>query len=212
MRLLPERHDQGRRGAARGQALAQRRRHRRRHQAAANEWKVPASECAVAKGVITHKASKRSTTFGEVADAAAKLPAPADLKLKDPRDWTIAGKGLKRLDTADKTTGKMVYGIDVKLPVMLNAAIKDCPVFGARLKSYDESKIATFKGVKKVVRVNDSAVAVIADTWWHAKPAHDALPVVWDEGPNAKSSSATVAKWLEEGRDYPFEAARGLDR
>ena len=178
-------------------------------QAAANEWKVPASECAVAKGVITHKASKRSTTYGKVADAAAKLPAPADVKLKDPRDWTIAGKGLKRLDTADKTTGKMVYGIDVKLPGMLNAAIKDCPVFGGKLKSYDESKIANFKGVKKVVRVNDSAVAVIADTWWHAKTALDALPIVWDEGPNAKSSSATVAKWLEEGLDHAQPAVVG---
>jgi isoquinoline 1-oxidoreductase beta subunit len=178
-------------------------------QAAANEWKVPASECAVSKGVITHKASNRSTTYGEVADAAAKLPAPADVRLKDPRDWKIAGKGLKRLDTADKTTGKMVYGIDVKLPGMLNAAIRDCPVFGGKLKSYDESKIANFKGVKKVVRVNDSAVAVVADTWWHAKSALDALPIVWDEGPNAKSSSVAVAKWLEEGLDPAQTAVVG---
>jgi isoquinoline 1-oxidoreductase beta subunit len=178
-------------------------------QAAANEWKVPASECAASNGVITHKASKRSTTFGKVADAAAKLPAPADVKLKDPRDWKIAGKGLKRLDTADKTTGKMIYGIDVKLPGMLSAAIKDCPVFGGRLKSFDESKIANFKGVKKVVRVNDSAVAVVADTWWHAKAALDALPIVWDEGPNAKSSSSAVAKWLEEGLDHAQPAVVG---
>ena len=107
---------------------------------------------------------------------------PADVKLKDPKDWKIAGKGVKRLDTADKTTGKMIYGIDVKLPGMLNAAIKDCPVFGGKLKSFDEAKVAGMKGVKKVVRVGDNAVAVVADTWWHAKTALDALPIVWDEG------------------------------
>ncbi|MGY2883729.1 isoquinoline 1-oxidoreductase beta subunit [Bradyrhizobium sp. USDA 4524] len=170
-------------------------------QAAANEWKVPASECKVSNGVITHTPSGKTTTYGKVAEAAAKLEPPADVKLKDPKDWTIAGKGLKRLDTVDKTTGKMVYGIDVKLPGMLNAAIKDCPVFGGKVKSFDEAKVAGMKGVKKVVQVGDSAVAVVADTWWHAKTALDALPIVWDEGPNAKVSSETIATWLAEGLD-----------
>ncbi|WP_441268731.1 molybdopterin cofactor-binding domain-containing protein [Bradyrhizobium sp. 215_C5_N1_1] len=170
-------------------------------EAAANEWKVPASECTVAKGVITHKASGKTTTYGKVAEAAAKLTPPADVKLKDPKDWTIAGKGLLRLDTADKTTGTMIYGIDVKLPGMLNAAIKDCPVFGGKLKSYDEAKITGMKGVKKVVKVGDTAVAVVADTWWHAKTALEALPIVWDEGENAKVSSESIAKWLAEGLD-----------
>ncbi|BAL78457.1 xanthine dehydrogenase family protein molybdopterin-binding subunit [Bradyrhizobium cosmicum] len=170
-------------------------------EAAANEWKVPASECTVARGVITHKASGKTTTYGKVAEAAAKLTPPAEVKLKDPKDWTIIGKGLLRLDTADKTTGTMVYGIDVKLPGMLNAAIKDCPVFGGKLKSYDEAKVAGMKGVKKVVKVGDTAVAVVADTWWHAKTALDALPIVWDEGDNAKVSSESIAKWLAEGLD-----------
>ncbi|MDI3564081.1 molybdopterin cofactor-binding domain-containing protein [Bradyrhizobium sp. Arg816] len=170
-------------------------------EAAANEWKVPASECTVAKGVITHKASGKTTTYGKVAEAAAKLTPPADVKLKDPKDWTIAGKGLLRLDTADKTTGTMIYGIDVKLPGMLNAAIKDCPVFGGKLKSYDEAKITGMKGVKKVVKVGDTAVAVVADTWWHAKSALEALPIVWDEGENAKVTSESIAKWLAEGLD-----------
>ena len=170
-------------------------------QAAADEWKVPASECTVAKGVITHKASGKTTTYGKVAEVAAKLTPPADVKLKDPKDWTIAGKGLLRLDTADKTTGAMVYGIDIKLPGMLNAAIKDCPVFGGKLKSFDEAKVAGMKGVKKVVKVGDSAVAVVADTWWRAKTALDALPIVWDEGDNAKVSSESIAKWLAEGLD-----------
>ena len=170
-------------------------------QAAANEWKVPASECTAANSVITHTPSGKTTTYGKVAEAAAKIEPPADVKLKDPKDWKIAGKGVKRLDTTDKTTGKMIYGIDVKLPGMLNAAIKDCPVTGGKLKSYDEAKIAKMKGVKKVVQVGDTAVAVVADTWWHAKTALDALPIVWDEGENAKVSSESIAKWLAEGLD-----------
>jgi len=168
-------------------------------QAAANEWKVPSSECTAANSVITHTPSGKTMTYGKIAEAAAKLPLPTDVKLKDPKDWKIAGKGLKRLDTPDKVTGAMTYGIDLKLPGMLNAAIKDCPVTGGKLKSYDEAKITGMKGVKKVVKVGDSAVAVIADTWWHAKTALDALPIVWDEGENAKVTSASIAQWLAEG-------------
>src|SRR5690242_5205583 len=168
-------------------------------QAAANEWKVPASECTAANSVITHTPSGKTTTYGKVVEAAAKLEPPTDIKLKDPKDWKLIGKGVKRPDTVDKTTGAMIYGADVKLPGMLNAAIKDCPVFGGKLKSYDEAKISGMKGVKKVVKVGDSAVAVVADTWWHAKTALDALPIVWDEGPNAKVSSASIAQWLSEG-------------
>lgn len=170
-------------------------------QAAADEWKVPASECTAASSVITHTPSGRTTTYGKVAEAAAKLTPPADVKLKDPKDWKLIGKGLLRLDTADKTTGTMVYGIDIKLPGMLNAAIKDCPVFGGKVKSFDEAKVTGMKGVKKVVKVGDSAVAVVADTWWHAKTALEVLPIVWDEGDNAKVSSESIAKWLAEGLD-----------
>src|SRR5450759_282503 len=170
-------------------------------QAAANEWKVPTSECTASNGVITHTPSGRKTTFGKVAEAAAKLEVPKDIKLKDPKDWKIAGKPLKRLDTVDKTTGKMMYGIDVKLPGMLNAAIKDCPVFGGKVKSFDAAKVQGMKGVKKVVPVGDTAVAVVAETWWQAKTALDSLPIVWDEGPNAKVSSATIAEVLKAGLD-----------
>ena len=181
-------------------------------QAAANEWKVPVAELTVDKGVITHKASNRTTTYGKVANAASKvaMPDPKSMKLKDPKDWTIAGKPLQRLDTIDRVTGKQVYGTDVQLPGMLSAAIKDCPVFGGKLKSYDESKVSGMPGVKKVVRVGDSAVAVVAETWWQAKTALDALPIVWDEGPNAKVSSASIAAWLKEGLDAP-EAFVGND-
>ncbi|KYG21324.1 aldehyde dehydrogenase [Bradyrhizobium sp. AT1] len=168
-------------------------------QAAANGWKVPVSECKADNSVITHTPTGKTTTYGKVAEAAAKLTPPSDVKLKDPKDWKLIGKGVKRLDTVDKTTGAMIYGADVKLPGMLNAAIKDCPVFGGKLKSFDEAKIAGMKGVKKVVKVGDTAVAVVADTWWHAKTALEALPIVWDEGDNAKVSSESIAKWLAEG-------------
>jgi isoquinoline 1-oxidoreductase beta subunit len=162
---------------------------------------VPVGELTVSEGVITHAASKRSIRYGKIAAAAAKLtpPDPKTIKLKDPKDWKIAGKPLKRLDTADKLNGSKVYAIDLKLPGMLNAAIKDCPVFGGKLKSYDESKIAGMPGVKKVVKVKDTAVAVVADTWWRARKALEALPIVWDEGPNASRSSATIADLLKEG-------------
>jgi isoquinoline 1-oxidoreductase beta subunit len=170
-------------------------------QAAADQWNVPVAELTVSNGVITHAASKRSIRYGEVAAAAAKLTPPdaKSIKLKDPKDWKIAGKPLKRLDTADKLDGSKIFAIDLKLPGMLCAAIKDCPVFGGKLRSYDESKIAGMPGVKKVVRVKDSGVAIVADTWWRAKKALEALPIVWDEGPNASQSSATIAEMLKEG-------------
>ena len=170
-------------------------------QAAANEWKVPAEQCSAANGIITHTPSNRRITFGKVSEAAAKLPVPTDIKLKDPKDWKIAGKPLKRLDTVDKTTGKQLYGMDVKLPNMLNAAIKSSPVHGAKVKSFDAAKVESMKGVKKVVQVGSRAIAVIADTYWHAKVALDALPVEWDNGESDKVSSASIAKWLEEGLD-----------
>ncbi|AZO80281.1 MULTISPECIES: molybdopterin cofactor-binding domain-containing protein [unclassified Bosea (in: a-proteobacteria)] len=175
-------------------------------QAAADGWKVPAAECSAAKGVITHKGSNRSIRYGEVAAAAAKLQPPANVPLKDPKDWIIAGKPLKRLDTADKTTGKKVYGMDFTLPGMLNAAIKDCPVFGGKVKSFDAAKVKDMPGVKHVLPVGDSAVAVVADTWWRAKTALDALPITWDEGEHAKVSSESIAAWLKEGLDAPQAA------
>src|SRR5450432_2470013 len=170
-------------------------------QAAAEQWNVPPGELTVSDGVITHGPSKRSIRYGEVAAAAAKLtpPDPKSITLRDPKEWKIAGKPLKRLDTADKLDGSKIYGIDIKLPGMLCAAIRDCPVFGGKLVSYDESGISARPGFRRVVKVNDSTVAVIADTWWHAKSALDALPIVWDEGPNASRSSAMIAEHLKEG-------------
>src|SRR5512145_2341984 len=170
-------------------------------QAAADGWKVPASECSAANSVITHRPSGRTTTYGKVAEAAAKLTPPTDVPLKDPKDWKLIGKSVKRLDTMDKLTGAQVYGFDLKLPGMLNAAIKDCPVFGGKVKSFEAAKAKGMPGVRHVVQVGDTAVAVVADSWWQAKTALDAMPIVWDEGPNAKVSSASIAEMLKAGLD-----------
>jgi len=170
-------------------------------QAAADQWKVPVDELTVADSFITHSKSKRTTTYGKVAAAAAKLtpPDPKDIKLKDPKDWKIAGKGLKRLDTVDKLTGKQVYAIDVKLPGMLTASIMEAPVFGAKVKSYDEAKGKAMPGVRHVLKVGDTAVAVVADTWWQANNGLKALNTTWEEGPNDKVSSETIMAFLKEG-------------
>jgi isoquinoline 1-oxidoreductase beta subunit len=172
-------------------------------QAAADEWKVPVAECTAANSVITHSGSNRTTTYGKVAAAAAKLTPPnaADVKLKDPKDWKLVGKRMARLDTVDKTTGKLVYGMDLKMPGMLNAAIRRCEVFGGKLKSYDEKVALKRTGVKRVVKVGDDAVAVVADTWWRAKTALDAMPIEWDLGPNVKESTASFAETLKAGLD-----------
>ena len=168
-------------------------------EAAARQWKVPVEKCRVANSIITHVPSGRTTTYGKVAAAAAKLTPPFDVILKDPDEWKLIGKPVKRLDTVDKTNGKQLYGTDLNLPGMLNAAIRACPVFTGKLKSFDDSKVRKMPGVRKVVAVEDYAVAVVADTWWQAKTAIDALPITWDKGPNANLNSAAIEQMLDEG-------------
>jgi len=169
--------------------------------AAAAQWQCAAADCAVSKGEVLHQATGRRLSYGKLADAAARLPAPTDITLKDPREWTLAGKPMKRLDTRGKLDGSQIYGMDLTMPGMLNAAIRACPVFGGKVKSFDATKVAAMPGVKKVLQVDESSVAVVADTWWRAKTALDALDIVWDEGPNAKLSSADVAATLKAGLD-----------
>ncbi len=172
-------------------------------QAAANEWKVPVAECSAAMSVVTHNPSGKKLSFGKLAEAAAKLPVPEKPALKNPKDWKIAGKGLRRLDTPDRVTGKQIYGVDIKLPGMLNASIRDCPVQGGKVKSFDAAQASKMPGVKKVVQVGDSGVAVVADTWWHANNAVKAVNIEWDPGEGAKVSSASIAEWLKAGLDAP---------
>lgn len=170
-------------------------------QAAADQWGVDPAECVVSKGMISHEGSGQSTTYGKVAEAAAKLELPSGIALKDPKDWTIAGKPVKRLDTADKLTGKQIYGADIILPGMLNAAIRQCPVFEGKLASFDAAEVEAMPGVKHIVQVGEDAVAVIAERWWQAKTALDALPIIWDEGEHAALNSADIAVFIKEGLD-----------
>ena len=167
--------------------------------AAAAEWNVPAAEIVAVNSTLTHKASGKSATYGQMAAAAGKVEPPKDVALKNPKDWKLIGKPVARLDTVDKTTGRQVYGIDLKLPGMLNAAIRACPTFGGKLASFDAEKIKSMPGVKTVVKVGDTAVAVVADTWWQATTALDALPITWDHGPNTGVSNASIAAMLRDG-------------
>jgi len=182
-------------------------------EAAAEAWGVPQAECTVAASVITHQPTGRTTTYGKVAAAAAGLFPPEQVELKDPKDWKLIGQPVKRLDTLDKLTGKQVFGADLQLPGMLNAAIRACPTFGGTLAAFDAAKVSKLPGVRQVVRVGEDAVAVVADTWWQAKTALDALPVTWDRGPNAAVSSASIAQMLDEGlsADEAFVGNRNGD-
>jgi isoquinoline 1-oxidoreductase beta subunit len=170
--------------------------------AAAARWKVPAAECTVERGVITHRPSGRTLRYGEVAAEAAKLEPPKDIVLRDPKDWKIAGKSKHRFDIPDKVMGKPVFGVDVALPGMLHASIAQCPVFGGKLKSVDSGAAEKMRGVKKVVRETDF-VAVVADSWWRADQALQALKIEWDEGGNGKASTASIMAMLREGLAEP---------
>ena len=169
--------------------------------AAAKKWAVPEAECTTANSVVTHAKTKRTLRYGDLAAEAAKLPVPADPALKKPADWKLVGKGLKRLDTKDKLNGRLVYAIDVALPGMLNAAIAQCPVFGGKLVSFDDALVKSMPGVRRVLKVDDVSVAVVADKWYQAKTALAELKITWDEGPNAKVTSASIAAILKEGLD-----------
>lgn len=170
-------------------------------QAAATRWGVPVSECSVAKGVITHGPSGDTLTYGAVADDASKITPPTDITLKDPSEWKIIGQPKQRLDTVDKTTGAQKYGSDIMLDGMLNAAIKQPPKRGATLASFDESAIADMPGVRKVVEIDGQfpGVAVVADYWWQAKTALDALPIEWTPGEGSDFSSSAFEAELDEG-------------
>ncbi|HEV7267149.1 MAG TPA: molybdopterin cofactor-binding domain-containing protein [Falsiroseomonas sp.] len=172
-------------------------------QAAANAWSVPAGECRAVASVITHGPSGRTVTYGQVAEAAGRLPVPTDVTLKNPADWKLAGKPVPRLDTAAKLNGSQVYGMDLKLPGMLNAAIHACPVFGGKVRAVDSAEAERMPGVKRVLRVGDYAVAVVADTWWRAKTALDAVKITWDEGEHANASSASFEAVMREGLEAP---------
>ena len=174
--------------------------------AAAQQWGVPASECSAAASVITHAPSKRKTSFGKVASAAAKLEPPKDVKLKDPKDWKLIGKSVKRVDIPDTVMGRQVYGIDVQLPGMMYAAIAQCPVFGGKVKSIDAGKVEGRRGIVKVLPL-ESFVAVVADNWWRAKEALRDVHIEWDVGANGGVSSASLMEFYRSGLDAQTDIA-----
>ncbi|HZP86197.1 MAG TPA: molybdopterin cofactor-binding domain-containing protein [Burkholderiales bacterium] len=166
--------------------------------AAAKEWGVPASEVGIVKGAIVHGPTLRATTMGKIAPAAAKLEMPKEPKLKDPKDWVLIGTSPARFDIPDKTTGKQIYAADVRLPGMLHASIAQAPVFGAKLKRYDEARVKSMRGVKRVVAGEDW-VAVVADNWWRANQALKAMPIEWDASEHDKVSSESILQFLRSG-------------
>src|ERR1700685_1992398 len=178
-------------------------------QAAAKQWQVDPASCTTANSEVMHKESGRTLSYGALALAAGSEVPPKDVPLKDPKDFVLIGKPLKRLDTPDKTNGKAVYGIDAMLPNMKFATLKTCPVFGGKVAKVDDTAAKKIPGVQKVV-VLDDFVAVVGDHMWAAKKGLDALVIDWDEGPNAgltsndiwqdlRAASAkdgAVAKWV----------------
>jgi isoquinoline 1-oxidoreductase beta subunit len=174
--------------------------------AAAQQWKVPASECTAQNSFVTHGPSKRKLSFGKVAEAASKLELPKDVKLKDPKDWKLIGKPIKRIDIPDTVMGRQRYGIDTQLDGMLYAAIAQCPVFGGKVKAMDSSKVEGRRGIVKVLNF-ESFVAVVADNWWRAKEALRDVNVDWDVGANGNASTATLMEFYRGGLDAKEDIA-----
>jgi len=161
--------------------------------AAAQQWGVPASECKAKLGVVSHSASKKSLSYGKLAAAAAQMPQPKDVALKDPKNWTIVGKPLPRVDIPDIVTGRIRYGIDTQLPGMLHAAVAACPVFNGTVKSMDASKVQNRRGIVQVLNLGEF-VAVVADNWWRAKEALREVAIEWDVGSNGSLNSTQLMR------------------
>jgi isoquinoline 1-oxidoreductase subunit beta len=160
-------------------------------QAAARQWDVEPASCTTANSKVMHQVSSRELSYGALALAASSEVPPKDVALKDPKDFVLIGKPLKRLDTPDKVNGKAVYGIDAMLPNMKFATVKTCPVFGGKVAKVDDRAALKVPGVHKVV-VLDDLVAVVGDHMWAAKKGIEALVIDWDEGPNARVSSKQI--------------------
>jgi isoquinoline 1-oxidoreductase subunit beta len=178
-------------------------------QAAAQQWQVDPASCTTANSEVVHKASGRRLSYGALALAASSEVPPKDVPLKDPKDFVLIGKPLKRLDTPDKVNGKAVYGIDAMLPGMKFATLKTCPVFGGKVAKVDDSAARKIPGVQKVV-VLDDLVAVVGDHMWAAKQGLDAVVIDWDEGPNAGVSSKDIWRDLRASSEKDGAVAKSV--
>lgn len=182
--------------------------------AAAGTWGVAPAACRTEKGRVINVKTRRSLSYGELAEKAAGMPVPDSVKLKKPEEFTLIGRPLHRLDTPEKVDGRAVFGLDVKVPGMLHAAVLRCPVLGGKVKSFDADKARAVKGVKHVVQI-DSGVSVVAETTWAALKGREVLSVVWDKGPNAGLSSEAIRTMFKEKAKGSAAVARkdglGLD-
>src|SRR5438132_3661281 len=176
-------------------------------QAAAQKWGVPKAQCRAENSTIVNLATKDRLSYGSLAEAASKLPVPQNASLKDPTQFRLVGKPQKRMDTPAKVSGQTTFGIDVKVPGMLHAALQRCPVFGGKVASFDATKAKTVPGVKQVVQISNG-VAVLADNTWAAMEGRKALVVQWDEGALANTSSATIRKTFADLAEKPGAVAR----
>ena len=177
--------------------------------AAAKQWNVPASECKAQNSVVTHASGKRAT-YGQLASLASSMPVPEDPKLKDPKDWKIAGTSPARFDIPAKVNGSQIYAVDVRLPGMLHASILQSPVFGGFVKRVDDSKAKSMPGVKQIV-VSEEWVAVVASNWWQANQAVKALKVDWENGAKGEISSATIMSKLKQDIAAPSQPVARKD-
>ena len=176
--------------------------------AAAQKWSVDPSACRASAGAVQGPGGQKAT-YGELAEAASKLPVPQDVKLKAHKDSRYVGKPVNRLDSPAKIDGTAEYGIDVKLPGMLYASLAQCPVIGGKVASLDDTRAKAMPGVKHVVKITDG-VAVVADSWWQAKTARDALVIQWDEGAGRALSSAGISAGLKAAAAKPGAVIKKL--
>lgn len=176
-------------------------------EAAALQWGVDRARCKAEDGVVTNTATGAKLRYAQLAEAASKLQPPSSPALKDPKQFRLVGKSVKRLDTPDKVTGKTTFGIDTRIPGMVYAAVSRSPVFGGKVASFDPAKAKAIAGVRDCVRIS-SGVAVIADNTWSAMQGAKALEITWDEGPNAKFSSPGIRTLFESKLQQPGAVAR----
>ncbi|MGO1079069.1 molybdopterin cofactor-binding domain-containing protein [Inquilinus sp. CA228] len=179
---------------------------------AAGRWGVPVEDCSAKDSVVSHAGTGRTLRYGEIAEAASRRPVPAEVTLKPPEAWHLIGTPVRRLDTVEKTMGQPIYASDMRLPGMLYAAVSACPAYGGKLKGFDAGTVQAMPGVHSVVPVGDSAVAVVAASWWQAKTALDALPVTWDESGGAGLSTDALQQMFEQGLDADGDAKFALRR
>lgn len=175
--------------------------------AAARRWGVEDNSCRAESGYVVHKPTGRRLRYGELVEAAAKLPVPTAALLKDRSEFKLIGKPTRRLDTPLKVNGAAVFGQDVRLPGMLTAVVARCPVFGGKLRRFDAAKAHRVRGVREVLAI-ESGIAVVAEGFWSARQGRDALVIEWDLGPNAQVSSPDIRRRLEAALQMPGAVAR----